>query len=112
MSKPKGYERGSFGGTSNPLEDRHLKFSTEVIRATSRFIMVRDSELKQLRANNGKGVLKKMLYDKPVTIGEVLSLQGEQETVEAKVTAIPEGLAVGKNKSTIIEVELITSEQK
>jgi hypothetical protein len=112
MSKNRGYERGGYGGSSNPLEDRHLKFSTEIIGATGRAVMVRDSELKKLRANNGKGTLKKLLYDKPVAIGDILSLQGEKETVEAKVTAIPEGLVAGKNKSTLIEVEIVTSSEK
>jgi hypothetical protein len=112
MSKNRGYERGGFGGSSDPLEDRHLKFSAEIIGSTGRAIMVRDSELKKLRANNGKGTIKKLLYDKPVTIDEILSLQGEQETVEAKVTAIPEGFAADKNKSTLIEVEIIMPSEK
>lgn len=105
MSKAKGYERGGFGGTSNPLEDRHLKPAAEA--ANIRTVMVSDNELKNLRANNGKGTLKKMLYDKPLAIGETISLHTEQETVQAKVTAIPEGMAPGKNKSTLIEVALI-----
>ena len=73
--------------------------------------MVSDNELNKLRTNNGNGTLKKMLYNNPVGVGEVISLQSERETVQAKVVAVPEGLAA-KDKSTLIEVELILSGQK
>lgn len=110
MSRPKGFERGGFGGASNPLEDRHLKPAAE--RGKTRSILVNDKELSGLRANNGNGALKKFLYGQPLAVGEIISLHGEQEILQAKVTAVPEGLAVGKNKSSLIEVELIIPDQK
>jgi hypothetical protein len=105
MSRPKGFERGGFGGSSDSLEDRHLKPAAET--GKTRTIMVSNRELNRLRINNGKGILKKYLYGEVLAVGEIITLQGEQEMLRAKVAAIPEGMAVGKNKSTPIEVELI-----
>ncbi len=110
MARPKGFERGSFGGSSNPLEDRHLKVSAE--GGKIRAILISNNELESLRKNNGKGTLKKHLYGQPLSIGETISLESEQGTVQAKVTAIPAGLAVGKNKSTVIEVAIIIPSEK
>jgi hypothetical protein len=105
MSRAKGYERGNFGGSSNPLEDRHLKPVAEAGKL--RTLMLSDNELKSLLENNGKGTLKKYLYGQPLAVGETISLHSEQEIIQAKVTAIPQGLAAENNKSTLIEVELI-----
>ncbi len=106
MSRAKGYERGGYGGTSNPLENRHLKPAAEATNI--RTVMVSNNELKNLRDKTGKGTLKKYLYGQPLAVGEIISLHSEEEIVQAKVVAIPEGLAAGKNKSTLIEVELIS----
>ena len=105
MARPKGFERGGFGGASDPLEDRHLKSSAET--AKIRTVMVSDKELKNLRDNAGKGTFKKYLYGQALAVGEIINLHSEQETTQAKVVAIPEGMAAGKNKSTLIKVELI-----
>ena len=110
MSKNRGYERGGFGGASNPLEDRHLKPVAE--NPKIRTVMISNNELKSLRDNNGKGSLKKYLYGQALAVGEIISLHDEQETTQAKVTAIPEGMAASKSKSTLIEVELITPAEK
>ena len=111
MAKPPGYEHGNFGGSFNPLDDRNLKPASETGKEQKRAILVKDTELKKIKANNSKGILRKMLYDKPLAIGEIVVLHGDNETAAAKVVALTENPAAGRNKSTIIEVELISPEK-
>ncbi len=110
MFKPKGPERGNPILPSNPLEDRHSKPAAET--GQPRSILVHESELKKLRANGGKGTLKKYLRGQTLVAGETVVLTAEYETVQAKVTGLPKGLAAGKNKATEIEIELAPSAEK
>jgi hypothetical protein len=61
-------------------------------------------DISTLRANGGKGSLRKFFYDQPIAVGEVITLHGDNETIQAKVTAIPEGLSPKKRRAPLLRL--------